>query len=104
MGIRLYFYISDESVGQWRWLKRLISKSKRYSILLSITTILFQFGAPCALFTSMLRPGIIALAMMFHLGIWLTMYPNYFATNMVLSSWSFYGINCDIESTKLYSS
>jgi hypothetical protein len=77
-GKTIAYFVSNDKVGCWPWLKRFTSKSQSFCRMLSIQTVIIELVSPLALFTQLSRSIIIVLATVFHLGIWLTITPNYF--------------------------
>jgi hypothetical protein len=77
-GTTIAYYVSDESKGRWPWLKRLVSKSQYFSMFLSIQSMILELLSPWALFAELARSILIVMATIFHLGIFLTLNPDYF--------------------------
>ena len=77
-GTTIAYFVSSKKIGRWPWLKRITSKSQSFCKFLSIQTMIMELLSPFALFTQLSRYIIIMLATLFHLGIWLTITPNYF--------------------------
>jgi hypothetical protein len=76
-GESLRFFISRPGVGAWADLNRLLAGRAWACRALAVATIALEFGALAALFVPGLRVPVLASAALFHLGIWLTMNPNY---------------------------
>lgn len=76
-GESLRFFISRPDAGVWPWLKNRLVNSPRSCLWLSIATMILELGAPITLFYDQARIPLIVAALLFHLGIWLTMNPNY---------------------------
>jgi len=75
-GHSMQFYVTSSS-GHWKWLKKMLSEHLIFCQLLAIGTIIFEFGSIVALFSQQLRPMVYFSAAGLHLGIWLTMWPDY---------------------------
>ncbi|MGE5701934.1 MAG: hypothetical protein ACM32O_05350, partial [Clostridia bacterium] len=76
-GESLRFFISRPDAGACSWLKNRLKNSPRSCRWLSIATIVLELGSPLALLYDQALIPLIVGALLFHLGIWLTMNPNY---------------------------
>lgn len=76
-GESLRFFISRPRVGSWKWLKTWFTKHPSSCSAISIATMVIELGAPVALVYEQARMPLIIATLLFHLGIWLTMNPNY---------------------------
>lgn len=74
-GESMKFYVSCPS-GTFAPMKAIITKVPGVAMFLSITTLLFELGSIVAIF-GYFRLELIVMAWLFHLGIWMTMKPNY---------------------------
>lgn len=91
-GASLSYYVSSEENGRSVFLKNLMARYRFVSLLLSLGSIGLEAVSIVAVFVPWTRPLIIASAAGLHLGIWLTMWPNYFPQTlcyMVGMSWAF---------------
>jgi len=77
-GRSLAYYVSSEENGRSMWLKSMMNQYRSLSLLLSIGSLLLEGGSVVAAFVPWSRVWVIMAAAGLHLGIWLTMWPNYF--------------------------
>lgn len=77
-GKTLAYYVSSEENGRSMWLKNLFIDYPWFSFFLSIASIGLEAISIVAIFIPWTRPIILISAAGLHLGIWLTMWPNYF--------------------------
>ena len=92
-GASLSYYVSSEENGRSVLLKNLMAQYRVISLLLSFGSIGLEAGSIAAVFIPWTRPLIIVSAAGLHLGIWLTMWPNYFPQTVCYGlgmSWNFF--------------
>lgn len=93
-GESLSYYVSSEENGRSVTLKNLMHKHRWISLALSLASIGLEAGSIVAVFFPATRPLILVSAAGMHLGIWLTMWPNYFPQTLCYAlgmSWSWFG-------------
>lgn len=91
-GASLSYYVSSEENGRSVLLKNLMAQYRAISLFLSFGSIGLEAGSIAAVFLPWTRPLIIVSAAGLHLGIWLTMWPNYFPQTVCYAlgmSWNF---------------
>lgn len=76
-GESLRYFVSRPRVGAWPMLKRFLHDHPLACRGLAVATVTLELGTVAALVVPGLRAPILAAAALFHLGIWLTMNPNY---------------------------
>ena len=76
-GESLRYFVSRPRVGAWPALKRFLYDHPAACKGLAVATVALELGCVTALFVPDLRVPVLLAAALFHLGIWLTMNPNY---------------------------
>jgi hypothetical protein len=76
-GESLRYFVSRPRVGAWPRLKRFLHAHPLACRGLAVATVALELGTVTALFVPGLRAPALVAAALFHLGIWLTMNPNY---------------------------
>jgi len=77
-GAPLSYYVSSEENGRSAFLKNLMAQHQWIAMLLSFGSIGLEAGSIVAVFVPWTRALVLVSAAGLHLGIWLTMWPNYF--------------------------
>ena len=93
-GESLSYYVSSEENGRSPFLKNLMHKYRWVSLALSLASIGLEAAAIVAVFVPASRPLILVSAAGMHLGIWLTMWPNYFPQTLCYAlgaTWHLFG-------------
>lgn len=94
----------DHEFGASPWLKKLILKYRPFAMFLSVSSVVFELSWILGPFFSVTVIPLVAASVMFHLGIYMAMSPNYLPQSVcyiLLVDWNFVGRTLGIISTEV---